>query len=240
VRLPSLAAALLAAFAFFGPLAVPATSAPTADPKIDARAKDLLGQAQAGNFDRSQFTSDMSAALSDTVVANVKAALAPLGTPNTIALRAHYDVDGNSVYLYRLTFKDASWNEQLALGADGKITGLYFRPAPPAAATSLPGEDPAITARARAEFLAWQSGQIDRAKYAPTASDGFNDALVARVATELTAMGAPNSFIFRGKLQNPAGAAIYAYLIPCANSAVWMTFGLDSTGKIAGIAFQPE
>ncbi|HXP92671.1 MAG TPA: hypothetical protein VN905_04315 [Candidatus Binatia bacterium] len=214
-------------------------SAPTDDPKISARAKESLERAQSGNYDRSQFTSEMNSVLTETLVANVKSALGPLGVPTAFTLRAHYDADGNSVYVYRATFKLASWNEQIAFAADGKISGLYFRPAPAPSETPLPGEDSSITARVHAEFLAWQHGQIDRSRYTTDASEAFSDSLVAKVATELTALGAPAAFIFRGKTA-PPGGTIYAYRVSCANSDVWMTFGLDASGKINGIAFQPE
>lgn len=217
----------------------PARSAPPDDAHIAARAREWLERAQNGNIDRSQFSAEMNTAMGDPTVATAKATLAPLGTPLAFTLRAHYEIDGNSVYVYRATFKDASWNEQIAFGSDGKITGLYFRPAPPPTETPVPGEDPAITARLRAEFLAWQQGSIDRTRYAAGAAQEFNEALVAKVSAELGAFGTPTAFIFRGMTQ-PAGGTIYAYRVSCPNSDVWVTMGIDPAGKINGIAFQPE
>jgi hypothetical protein len=229
----------LIAVGFVAAITVAVRSAPVDDPKVNARAREWLERAQTGNVDRSQFTSEMNTAMTDALITSAKAALAPLGTPSAFTLRAHYEIEGNNVYVYRMSFKDSNWNEQIAFASDGKIAGLYFRPAPDPAQTALPGEDPAITAVVRTEYLAWQQGTIERSHYTPAASAEFKDALVAQVATELTAFGTPSAFIFRGKTQ-PSGGTIYAYLITCPNSDVWMTIGIDAAGKIEGIAFDPE
>lgn len=215
------------------------SAAPVDDPRINARAREWLDRSQSGNVDRTQFTAEMNTALSDATVVAAKATLGPLGPPSAFILRAHYDLEGNSVWVYRATFKDESWNEQIAFSADGKISELYFRPAPPPSDAAIPGEDAAMTARVRAEFLAWQQGSIDRSRYTTDAAAAFTDALVAREAAELGAFGPPTAFTFRGKTQ-PAGGTIYAYRVTCPNSDVWVIIGIDAGGKINGIAFQPE
>lgn len=227
------------ALAFFSCLPVRVASAPADDPRTQARAKEWLERAQTGNVDRSQLTASMSTALTGALVAAAKSALAPLGTPVNFTLRSHYEIDGNSVYVYRAAFKDGAWNEQISFTSEGKISGLYFRPAPDPNETPLPGEEPAITERAKAEFAAWRHGAIDRSHYTTGASNTFTDALVAKVSAELDALGAPSAFVFRGKAA-PPGGTIYAYLVTCANGEVWMTLGLDPSGKISEVAFQPE
>lgn len=234
-----LLAGAIVAIALFCVVFARVGSAPADDPKMNARAKEWLERAQKGDYDRSQFTSGMSAALTDASESSTKSTLEPLGAPVAFTLRARYEVDGNTVYVYRVTFKDATWNEQISFADDGKISGLYFRPAPAPSETALPGENAAVNAKVRSEFFAWQRGQIDRTRYAPAASEAFNDALVAKVAAELNAFGAPSAFIYRGKTQ-PTGVTIYAYRVTCQNSDVWMTIGFDQAGKIVGIAFQPE
>lgn len=233
------AAAVWAALALAGMLPVPAGAAPSDDPKTQLRAKEWLSRAQTGNIDRTQLTPATSTALNGDVIAATKETLGKLGAPVDFTLRAHYEIDGNSVYVYRAAFKDAAWNEQISFDGQGKISGLFFRPAPDPNETPLPGEDPQITARAKAEFEAWRRGEIDRSHYTASAAADFNGALVARVAAELGALGAPAAFIFRGKTA-PSPETVYAYLVTCANAEVWMTFGIDGAGKISAIAFQPE
>jgi hypothetical protein len=232
-------AAAIVAIALLSVAFVRVSSAPADDPKVNARAKEWLERAQKGDYDRSQFTNDMSAAMTDTAASTAKSSLDALGPPLAFTLRARYEVDGNTVYVYRVTFKDAAWNEQISFAGDGKISGLYFRPAPAPSETALPGENAGVAAKVKAEFLAWQRGQIDRTRYAPAASEAFNEALVSKVAAELTAFGTPNSFVYRGKIAT-GGGTIYAYHVSCVNSDVWMTIGFDAASKITGIAFQPE
>lgn len=233
-------AAALVAIAVLAAMPARIGAAPADDPKINARAKEWLDRAQAGNFDRAQLSNDANADWTDSKISDYRGGFAPLGSPTAFVLRARYRLDGNAIYVYRATFATMSINEQLSISADGKIANLSFRRVPASADGALPGEDAAITSRAQSEYVAWQSGKIDRDRYTARAASAFTPALVAQVAGELTAYGAPGPPIFRGKTQAPDGTTIYAYRVPCANTDVWMSMGLDAGGKIDGIAFQPE
>jgi hypothetical protein len=61
------------------PSSAPSAAATDADAAVAARAKDWLHQIQTGKIDRSQLTDKMNAALTDSMLAQVSAQLAPLG-----------------------------------------------------------------------------------------------------------------------------------------------------------------
>jgi hypothetical protein len=108
--------------------ASPAAAA-TVDPKIEALAKEWLDRVQTGNIDRSQFTDQMNAALTPALVKQVSAQLAPLGKPTAFAYVGSQTVQGSMVYEFRVTFASVQLNEDLAIDAAGKISGLRFTPA---------------------------------------------------------------------------------------------------------------
>jgi hypothetical protein len=128
------ALSLLPAIAFAQTAASPAASAspaplPSEDPAITAKAKDLLHQAQTGQFDRSQFDDKMNAALTDATAKSISADLGPLGAPTGFKL-AQVTTNGNyKVYVYAVVFKDGPLAEIISIDpTTGKVGGLWFKP----------------------------------------------------------------------------------------------------------------
>lgn len=133
MSLPAIAIAQTAAPSA-APSTVPTMTAasplPSADPAVMGRAKDVLHQAQTGQFDRSQLDDKMNAALTDTVVKSLSSQLGPLGDPTAFTLTVFATQDGYNVYLYKVAFKTITINEQLVIDPrTGKVVGLLFRPA---------------------------------------------------------------------------------------------------------------
>jgi CubicO group peptidase (beta-lactamase class C family) len=104
-----------------------------------------------------------------------------------------------------------------------------------------PGEDPAITSAARAEYDRWRAGKIDLSRYAATSRASITDAMVQQVGGGLATFGAPTSFVFGGKQPMPNNAGIaYTYRVVTPKGAVQYVYALDADGKIAAIWFKPE
>jgi D-alanyl-D-alanine carboxypeptidase len=105
---------------------------------------------------------------------------------------------------------------------------------------SAPGEDPAITAAARAEYERWRAGKVEMSRYDATMRAALTDATVQQVASGLAALGAPTAFVFTGKqtLPNNAGTA-YTYRVIAPNGNVAYVYSVDPDGKIGGIWFKP-
>jgi hypothetical protein len=103
-----------------------ATSAPTADAAVTARAKDWLHQIQTGKVDRTQLTDKMDAALTDSMLASVSAQLAPLGDPTSFTLSAKTTKDVYTVYVFKVQWPSVTLSETFAVDQTGKIAGLYI------------------------------------------------------------------------------------------------------------------
>lgn len=115
-------------------------------------------------------------------------------------------------------------------------------PAPSASAgASVPAdlpEDKAVTARARAEFIAWQSGTIDHTHYTKLASDAFTDTVIGQVSPQLKALGTLNTMTFVSAHPYQSDT-IYRYTLACANGNALYTYVINGEGKIDGIFFKP-
>ena len=106
-------------------------AAASSDAAVTARAKDWLRQLQTGKIDRSQLDDKMNAALTDSVLANVSAQIAPLGNPSAFTLTRKAAQGGVSIYVFKVQFASVTLNEILALDSDGKIAGLRLMPQSP-------------------------------------------------------------------------------------------------------------
>ncbi len=91
-------------------------------------AKDWLHRIQTANVDRSQLTSEMSAALTPALVQQVAAQLGPLGDPTSVSFAGSQTAAGVTIYHFVLVFKAMTVNEFLGLDGTGKIAGLRFTP----------------------------------------------------------------------------------------------------------------
>jgi hypothetical protein len=140
--LSGVAALLLLPFAAtagtFGPSPAPApaqsaaAASPTAAPNpstdaaVTARAREWIGRFQSGDIDRSQLTSDLSATLDKTAVAQIKSVL-PKGTPSAVYIVNKDSASGNNLYIFNVTWPDGTLQFSFGITAGGKIATAYFR-----------------------------------------------------------------------------------------------------------------
>jgi CubicO group peptidase (beta-lactamase class C family) len=105
--------------------------------------------------------------------------------------------------------------------------------------TPATGEDPAITAAAKAEYERWRAGDVDPARYsAPMRAE--LSTMVRQVSPGLSALGAPTVFVYRGKQLVPSlFVSTYIFRVTTPNGAVQYVYSVDREGKVAGIYFKP-
>ena len=98
-----------------------------------------------------------------------------------------------------------------------------------AGADAAPAEDPAVTAIARREFVAWQTGVVNKARYTPDLAAAITDDKVERRSTALAALGP----FERSDYVGPATIADaepgedvrgYFYRMICSEGAVYMNW----------------
>lgn len=110
--------------------------------------------------------------------------------------------------------------------------------APPAIPSPSPApETPSITKFAIQQFLAWQSGAVDRTLYGQGVTDALTDDVLNRGTATLARLGGLQKATFRG-ISRSKGASFYVYHMACENGSVEMEFALDPAGKIALIFFE--
>ena len=119
-------------------------------------------------------------------------------------------------------------------------------PAPPSApsAVTSPGPaatiDPAQTARARAEFVAWRKGTIDRSHYDATLNAKISDGNVTEMASALRTLGTIVGFSQLQRGASESGSSYFIYKVVGGTPPPFaMYIAFDPSGKIAGIAFRP-
>jgi hypothetical protein len=102
------------------------TASPTPDPKVLARAKEWFHRLQTGQIDLSQVDPGVAKLLSDPqTVKAASAEFGPLGDPVTFEQEQTGMQNGNTYYVYLLTFGDGKKFDYLfVLDAQGKVSGL--------------------------------------------------------------------------------------------------------------------
>jgi hypothetical protein len=116
-------------------------------------------------------------------------------------------------------------------------------PSPSPIPTPTPVEDPAVTAVAKREFVAWQAGVIKRTQYTAAMQIRLTDNLIGQTSRALGTLGALQSMQFIGPVEvddAPPNSSSYMYKVNCANGSVYMQFALTTDGKIAGMLFQDK
>jgi D-alanyl-D-alanine carboxypeptidase len=99
------------------------------DPAVTARAKAVFAQLASGTLDRTQFTTQMNAALTAEAVAGAKAQLSQLGTPSAWTYRGKKTAGALTTYAYRVSFgSGVALTIYMSVGADGKIAGYLLSP----------------------------------------------------------------------------------------------------------------
>jgi hypothetical protein len=120
----------------------------------------------------------------------------------------------------------------LTLGAGAKPT--------PTATPTLPPEDPAISAVARHEFVAWQAGVVDKNHYATAAQSSLTDDAISNMSKALSSYGALVHTVWLGHFPivgGPPGVVGYTYRMECTNAPVFEQLMIGADGKIDSINF---
>ena len=121
------------------------------------------------------------------------------------------------------------------------ITTAIFEDINPAIAAAAmrpsPGEDPMVTARAKAYFAQLQAGDQDSPYLAAKLNKKMEAGLAKRLADEFKGYGQPTAFVFKGR-HTDAGKTFNDYVIRFGPGSL-LKFGVavDRTGKIASISF---
>jgi hypothetical protein len=120
------ASAAPAAAASAVPPATPVAATP-ADAGVATRAKDWLHAIQTGKIDRSQLDAQANVALTDTMLSQASAQLAPLGDPTAFTLTQKLVQGTSTIYLYKVVFPSITLNEIFVLDPDGKIADILLK-----------------------------------------------------------------------------------------------------------------
>jgi hypothetical protein len=134
----SFALALFVALAAVPAVARHATPTPTAspslppeDPAITTIARREFVQWQAGTVDKSHYAAPTQAKLTTEKISDTAAALAGLGSLQSVEWNGSLSEDsappGTKGYLYRMICVSGAVYEELTIGPDGKIDGIFFR-----------------------------------------------------------------------------------------------------------------
>jgi CubicO group peptidase (beta-lactamase class C family) len=99
------------------------------------------------------------------------------------------------------------------------------------------GEDPALTERFRAFFVALQGGHVDRAAVTAQMNAALGAEQLSEVAQQLGALGTLQKLVFKSKDVHTEGTA-YHYVGQFSTQTTPLTFTLDAAGKIAGVFLQ--
>jgi|SRR5579884_4400370 len=115
-------------------------------------------------------------------------------------------------------------------------------PSPQASGPLLPSpkptaEDPKIHKLAVQQFLAWQSGTINRDLYSDQVNADLTDDVLDKGTKTLANLGGLQQAQFKG-ISTAKGASFYVYEMLCQNGKVQMDFSLEPDGKIALIFFE--
>jgi hypothetical protein len=134
---------------------------------------------------------------------------------------------------------------------DGPEIGQAVSPLPsasasvPASASPAPAISPAsspspeLAAKARAEFVAWQSAKIDSTRYIPEAKTQFTPTFVNDISSKyLKPLGTLQSITQIQKTTAQA-AQIYVYRVVCDKGTMNMAISWNDAGLVQFIRFVP-
>ena len=119
----------------------------------------------------------------------------------------------------------------------------HAAPTPTPSPTPTPVADPAVTKLVRQQFVAWQSGSINKAAYSPEVREKLSDATIGDVSHKLAILGPLTDTVYIGRLFTndiPADARGYIYQMVCREGNVYLLTILDGQGKIATIYFKDK
>jgi hypothetical protein len=98
-------------------------------------------------------------------------------------------------------------------------------------------EDPKIRKLAVQQFLAWQSGTVNRDLYSEQVNADLTDDVLDKGTKTLANLGALQKAQFQG-ISSAKGANFYVYRMVCQNGTIQMEFSLAPDGKIGLIFFE--
>jgi hypothetical protein len=116
-------------------------------------------------------------------------------------------------------------------------------PTPTPSPTPAPVADPAITKLVRQQFVAWQSGSLNKTLYSPEVRGKLTDAMIDNVSKKLATLGPLLDTVFVGPFFTndiPSDAHGYIYQMMCREGNVYLLTILDAQGKIATIYFKDK
>lgn len=102
------------------------------------------------------------------------------------------------------------------------------------------GEDPAVTARAKAVLAQFLAGTPDRSQLSARMNAAMTPQVIAAAKEQFAPLGAATTWIFRGK-RVAAGMTTYAYRVTFSSGVqlnVYMS--VDADGKISGYLLSPN
>ena len=97
-------------------------------------------------------------------------------------------------------------------------------------------EDPKIHKLAVQQFLAWQSGDVNRDLYADSVNAQLDDQTLDVGTKTLANLGGLQDASFQG-ISETRGVKLFVYTMKCQNGTVNMDFAVDPAGKISIILF---
>jgi hypothetical protein len=107
-------------------------AASTPSPEIAARARAELEANRAGKIDRTHYTADMAARMTDATLAEVSTSLKALGAVKSFTQVRKFTQGALTLYVFRVEFeKPPVVEEAIAWNAAGKVELLQFRATSP-------------------------------------------------------------------------------------------------------------
>jgi hypothetical protein len=107
--------------------------------------------------------------------------------------------------------------------------------------TPTPVADPAITKLARAQFVQWQAGTVNKSLYADQVAAKLTDSMIADTSQRLGQLGALTDMVYLGRWINPDAPPDtrgYIYQMRCTGGNIYLWMALDGQGKIAWFTFK--
>jgi hypothetical protein len=108
---------------------------------------------------------------------------------------------------------------------------------PPIPSPKPTADDPKIHKFAVQQFLAWQTGDVNRDLYSDRVNGQMTEELMDRGTKTLANLGALQQAQFQG-ISAAQGATFYVYKMTCQRGTINMDFSLDPDGKIGLIYFE--
>jgi hypothetical protein len=107
---------------------------------------------------------------------------------------------------------------------------------PPIPSPKPAPDDPKMHKLAVRQFLAFQGGTVERARYSNDVNAQLNDELLTASERALAALGALQTVNFRG-ISHTKNVNVYVYRMTCEHGSIDMEFALQPDGKIAVLLF---